>query len=48
MSIKDATFKVSRSNCILDTSKIKKLGLSIPLAKESIEKAIKLYKENEK
>lgn len=33
MSIKDANFKVSRSNCILDTSKIKKTWIKSSFGK---------------
>lgn len=43
VSIPDANFKVGRSNCILDTSKIENLGLGLPPVKESIERAIKEY-----
>lgn len=43
VELKDANFKVGRSNCILDTSKIEDLGLSLPPVKESIKKAIKQY-----
>jgi len=45
VSIKDAQFKVGRSNCLLDTSKIEELGLGLPDVKESLEKAIKEYSE---
>lgn len=44
ISIENANFKVKRSNCILDTSKIENLGLDLPNVKDSIEKAIQLYK----
>lgn len=44
VSVKDANFKVGRSNCKLDTSKIENLGLGLPSVKDSIEKAIKEYK----
>lgn len=43
VSVEDANFKVGRSNCKLDTSKIEELGLGLPPVKESIEKAIKEY-----
>jgi dTDP-4-dehydrorhamnose reductase len=43
VSVPNANFKVGRSNCILDTSKIKNLGLELPNVQESIEKAIKQY-----
>jgi dTDP-4-dehydrorhamnose reductase len=43
VSIPEANFKVGRSNCILDTSKIENMGLGLPDVKESIEKAIKEY-----
>lgn len=45
VSIKDAQFKVGRSNCLLDTSKIEELGLGLPDVKDSLEKAIKQYAE---
>lgn len=45
VSVEDANFKVGRSNCKLDTSKIEDLGLGLPTVKESIEKAIKEYAE---
>jgi len=44
VSVKDANFKVGRSNCKLDTSKIENLELGLPSVKDSIEKAIKEYK----
>lgn len=44
VSVEDANFKVGRSNCKLDTSKIENLGLGLPSVKDSIEKAIKEYK----
>lgn len=43
VSIADANFKVGRSNCVLNTSKIEKLGLELPSIKESLERAIKQY-----
>lgn len=45
VEIKDANFKVGRSNCVLDTTKIEDLGLGLPTVKESLEKAIKQYAE---
>lgn len=45
VSVKDANFKVGRSNCLLDTSKIEELGLGLPDVKESLEKAVKQYAE---
>lgn len=45
VSIKNANFKVGRSNCLLDTSKIEELGLGLPDVKQSLEKAIKEYSE---
>jgi dTDP-4-dehydrorhamnose reductase len=43
VSINNANFKVGRSNCILNTSKIESYDLQLPDVKESIEKAIKEY-----
>ena len=43
VSIADVNFKVGRSNCILNTSKIEKLGLGLPSIKDSLERAIKQY-----
>jgi dTDP-4-dehydrorhamnose reductase len=43
VSIPDAKFKVGRSNCILNTSKIESMGLGLPDVKESLERAIKQY-----
>jgi hypothetical protein len=48
VSVEDANFKVGRSNCKLDTSKIEELGLGLPPVKESIEKAIKEYAQSSK
>lgn len=45
VSVEDANFKVGRSNCVLDTSKIENLGLAISPVKDIIEKAIKEYAE---
>jgi len=44
VSVKDANFKVGRSNCILDTSKIKNMGIELPDVKESFKKSINTYK----
>jgi len=43
ISIKEANFKVSRSNCILSTEKIKKIGMELPDVKESLEKCAKEF-----
>jgi dTDP-4-dehydrorhamnose reductase len=40
VEIKDANFKVGRSNCILDTTKIKKIGLGLSDVYKSIETSI--------
>lgn len=44
VSIEEANFKVQRSNCILSTQKIQKIGLGLPLIEESVDKAIFQYK----
>jgi dTDP-4-dehydrorhamnose reductase len=44
VSIEEANFKVCRSNCILNTDKIKNIGLELPDVTESITKAIEQYK----
>lgn len=44
VSIEEASFKVCRSNCILNTDKIKSIGLELPDVTESITKAIEQYK----
>ena len=44
VSVKDANFKVGRSNCILDTSKIENMGIELPDVKESFKKSINTYK----
>lgn len=46
VSIKDANFKVARSNCILSTQKIEDIGLKLPNVKESLTKAIYNYSLN--
>jgi hypothetical protein len=43
--IPEADFRVERSNCILNTDKIKNLGLELEDVNLSIVKAIKQYKE---
>jgi UDP-glucose 4,6-dehydratase len=43
ISVKEAGFKVNRSNCILDTSKIRKIGLELPSVVESLEKSVEEY-----
>ena len=45
VEIKDANFKVGRSNCVLDTTKIESMDLGLPDVKDSLEKAIKEYAE---
>jgi dTDP-4-dehydrorhamnose reductase len=44
VSIEEANFKVARSNCVLNTDKIKKIGLDLPDINGSIMRAIKEYK----
>lgn len=44
VSIPEANFKVGRSNCVLSTEQIEKMGLGLPSVKESVEKAVKEYK----
>jgi UDP-glucose 4,6-dehydratase len=44
VSIEDANFKVGRSNCILDTSKIENMCIELPDVKESLKKSINTYK----
>ena len=46
VSVENANFKVGRSNCVLDTVKIKNMELDLPPVKESIEKAVKEYAES--
>jgi len=46
VTIKEANFKVCRSNCILSTEKIKKLGIDLPDVRESLTKAIKQFSTN--
>lgn len=48
VNIQDMNFKVARSNCILDTSKIKNLNLQLPNVKESIVNSIQNYLECQK
>jgi hypothetical protein len=43
VTIKEANFKVCRSNCILSTERIKKLGIDLPDVRESLTKAIKQF-----
>jgi dTDP-4-dehydrorhamnose reductase len=43
VTIKDANFKVARSNCILSTEKLEYYGLELPSVKESLNKAIYEY-----
>lgn len=40
VSTEGANFRVARSNCILSTDKIEKLGLGLPPVKESMKKAV--------
>lgn len=44
VSIDEANFKVCRSNCILNTDKIKNIGLEMPDVNKSIARAIEQYK----
>jgi dTDP-4-dehydrorhamnose reductase len=46
IDIEDAEFRVARSNCILNTDKIKKLGLELPNVNDSIIASIEEYKKN--
>lgn len=46
IEIEDANFRVARSNCILNTDKIKKLGLELPNVNDSIITAIEEYRRN--
>jgi dTDP-4-dehydrorhamnose reductase len=46
VTIKEACFRVARSNCILSTSKIQKLGLSLPCVRESLTKAVLNFSKN--
>lgn len=43
VSVENANFKVGRSNCILNTSKIENMGLELPSVNESLEKSVKKY-----
>lgn len=43
IDIQAANFRVARSNCVLSTEKIQKIGLQLPDINESIDKAIKEY-----
>lgn len=43
IEIEDADFRVARSNCVLSTDKIKKLGLELPDVNDSIIRAIEEY-----
>jgi dTDP-4-dehydrorhamnose reductase len=43
ISVDDIKFKVNRSNCILDTSKIKKFNLQLPPVINSLERDINIY-----
>lgn len=40
VTIEEANFKVARSNCILSTKKIEKLGFPLPDVRESLKKAV--------
>lgn len=44
IDIEEANFKVARSNCILSTDKIKKLGLELPNVNTSIISCVEAYK----
>lgn len=43
MTIDEVEFKVNRSNCVLDTSKIKKISLKLPSVVDSLERDIRIY-----
>jgi hypothetical protein len=40
VTIKEANFRVERSNCILSTQKLEKMGLTLPPVQESLKRAI--------
>lgn len=46
VTIQEANFRVARSNCILSTEKLKKLGLQLPNVKESLKLAISNFALN--
>jgi dTDP-4-dehydrorhamnose reductase len=46
VTINQANFRVARSNCILSTEKIEKLGLGLPSVKESFNKTIYEFSQN--
>ena len=46
VTINEANFRVARSNCILSTEKIEKLGLGLPPVKESLIKSIYEFSQN--
>ena len=46
IEIEEAEFKVERSNCILSSDKIKKLGLELPKVHDSMLESIETYKKN--
>jgi dTDP-4-dehydrorhamnose reductase len=48
VSIKEANFKVQRSNCLLSTDKLKLYGLQLPDVRTSMEKSIKEFVEDYK
>ena len=45
VSIKEANFRVNRSNCILSTKKIENLGLGLPDVKHSLEKCVRTFSD---
>lgn len=48
VTIKEANFRVARSNCILSTDKLKKLGLALPDVRNSLKYAISQFAQNMK
>jgi dTDP-4-dehydrorhamnose reductase len=46
VTIKEANFRVERSNCILSTRKLEKMGLALPLVQESLKRAVSNFALN--
>lgn len=46
VTIKEAGFRVARSNCLLSTKKIEDLGIALPNVKESLNKSIYEFSKN--
>jgi dTDP-4-dehydrorhamnose reductase len=46
VTIKEANFRVARSNCILSTEKLKNLGLALPDVRSSLNYAISQFAQN--